>query len=1261
MMREKVIIDTDFAAIQEIKAKLKRLSEATQTRALSDLVAIFSPKSGEQMALVYSDISYGLKETIELDPDANAFLLADLADIDLNVYDGVFVGIPALDIIRTSLPTRGCQFYPLERLLLEIDSHLSGMIHLTLHHLAQYLAKLFNSLPENDPHHRIHTTKRIVELALPLLLETKGAEGLVAINIGRDLSFEDLERFIEDGGQWVRIAPNLNDYSLDALEKFDTSDWLIMLEGLDCFNQHCRPEYNDHFIELRQVVLRAGFSDALSQTRKTLAWHCYELSKQEQEGHRRQKELLATAWSLMTEFWLAQEEIDDLVAFFPHADFNHFAEWGDGLRVYRTLNEDIEFAPLDSSYSSYPICPGPRWSLKTFLLQARSSEYVHHGYTLIPLPVNQKIPKAPPEDLHLLLWRAGYRGKTEEAWPDRYNFAMARTSFLFTSENMNEPSNEWTWEAFSDLALQALWLIGYTDPWIAPRGRYRQFVFSSYQALLRSFEKRRQVGSTGDYFEALIAWFSFYYNEKEVVDDVPNMQISKRLHWMIAKLHGFLEQTRTQTESNRLPLYRDNAEQLIDIAEAMLFPHAAKISLRHEGATERSTAFASYESGQEQRVGVKEMKDTICLSPTFEQAWDQLIRLRQERQDVQRLEHDEEVLHNKLEGLLLRTRQQRSLAFALPHEIAILDYLYQLEITELGKSLHESGPTIGIEVITPYIELARQVQVAFEVSNDGRRTVKDLSLLLEESSLGFDFIDTSSIRTMGTLKPGEKFRVLYQVYPTQIDDAIFNFSINCIYSDSSDQSNQLESKPVTITLNPVRLRVRNPDEKGFMLLRNPYNFGFFVDDPSKFYGREAEIRRVLSPLAGDTHSALFLSGPRRMGKSSILAMLNHLLITSDEHRPDLRRRYGIPESWNKQLDYCIPVLFDLQGYSFDFDSFDTLIPHFFRVLLDRAITALAPEKRNTLLEIYDQHCLDRNLEPTEIFLDQLAVIFQQRPQARVLILLDEFDQIHGPAGESLMSKLRYVMNVEQRLSWIITSTLLVYKESQKRGSPLFNIADSIQLGCLRRDAALKLVEEPSEREGAIYRPDAIEQLLSETGLHPAFLQLFCSRIISYLTQEERTFVTSSDISKLVNLLVRERETLDTHFQVYWQDKEKATSGIGQLIMLAVLQSLQPLTLLEVKNWVRAKLQECSFYSQVHTQVLIEASTYHTSWLDRAFDAGMDWVTMVLGSISLDPVSHTYHFTVPLFKRWLEQKNKQVNLLTEALESVQEELRHDGIL
>jgi hypothetical protein len=287
-------------------------------------------------------------------------------------------------------------------------------------------------------------------------------------------------------------------------------------------------------------------------------------------------------------------------------------------------------------------------------------------------------------------------------------------------------------------------------------------------------------------------------------------------------------------------------------------------------------------------------------------------------------------------------------------------------------------------------------------------------------------------------------------------------------------------------------------------------------------------------------------------------------------------------------------------------------------------------------------------------LEQLDVAFDRRPYARVVVLLDEYDEIYRPQGRSLDAALRHVVQNEQRLTWIIASTQFLFKESKLYGSPWFNILDIVELDCLSDRAAQRLVEEPSRSERVAWQSDAIVALLDETGRHPAFLQLFCSKIMSFLNRERQNYVLPRTIAALADQIVQEQETIHSHFEFYWAD----TPGVGRLILLAADDSDRPLSRLALHRWVRAHLA-ARFHARIEGRVP-DARGDPIPWWEQQFEDGMAWVADVVRAIHFDRTSRTFGFTVPLFHRWLQYKGRYEDLLAAALNKVETEMERDGL-
>lgn len=1163
----------DFSAMYRIEGTLGKVP-------LDDLVAVFSRVEPAPLLLVYNSAA----PPTSLARNCEAVVLDDLREVDLEAYGGLFVGISALDVIRDDLVTKGPAFYSLARMLVRLGRR--PILHRTLHNLAYYLVDFLQTLSVADPIRYQRVVIKVLQLALPTLLDRRSVKDLAAVRPGPDLA-----AFVGgQGGQWLSVGDDLA-----SLAVSERDDWVVALEEMSVFNPRIDP-HSRSFVELRGVLQQAGYGSVLHQTCRALSEHCARKAV-----HR--PELWPPAWALMAESWLAREDAEDLVAFFPHADFGHFAATGEGLRVYRVLSPHAR-----------KLTPGPRWALADLALQPLPEAFRRRVFSLVPLPsiAGGGCANTIQAELGGPLSRAGH------------DVALAQTLSMLARDGMDsEPvASTLSPATLTDLARRGVLLTSLGNPWVWRQGRYEQLLSTAYQILRSSLlnQARAMPGTAGDYHRALVDWYDCYQAQGA---DVP-----KLLHQMATRLRAFLRAAR-QEENDP---YLVNARQLLEVEEAALYPLATAGSGEEVYPPLDARALPS-DLERVHTLLARQTSRADCLSPVFERAWGQLRRLRNEHHQVQTRERNVDVQQRKLKELLAHARRHRRLVFAPPHEMAVLQSIYDREIANLERHVHELETEARLEIVplNPRVDFQREVDLVFEVRNTSRVEAHDVELVLARDPT-FELLERSSIREFPSLQPGVPERFSYRVRAVHQPNASFQFT----YTYRSLEERQRF---------PVRLPVRSLDEAPFEMKGDPYQFGRAIQKPADFYGREDEMKKLLSSLYRGGHTNFLLRGPRRMGKTSMLYMLQHAL-----EEAAIRRRFDIPEYWDASLARYQPVMLDLQAFSFGDDA--AHIPRFFRTLLDATCAAIAPALCDRLLAGFDRRW--KQVDPPRAVLEQLDVVFDHHPRARVVVLLDEYDEIYRPQGRSLDTALRHVVQNEQRLTWIIASTQFLFKESKLYGSPWFNILDILELDCLSDRAAQRLVEEPSRGEQVAWQSDAIVALLDETGRHPAFLQLFCSKIMSYLNRERQNYVLPRTIATLADQIVEEQETIHSHFEFYWAD----TPGVGRLILLAAEASDRPLSRLAMQRWVRARLAE-HFGSQIETRVR-DARGDPVPWWEQQFEDGMAWVADVVRAVHFDRTSRTFSFTVPLFHRWLQYKGRFENLLDAALSKVETEMERDGL-
>ncbi len=1180
--------------------KVDKIKDALRQVELENLVAVFSRANEPGCLLIYNqDVP-----STRVPEMAQVISLRDMPDLGLSGFDGPILGLSAIDAIRPDVLTKGPGFYAIERLFLERGRQ--AALHRTMRNLACYLADYLSALhgEQEGTLYRRGMTK-VLQLALPALVAGQ-ARSLVAAVPGHDLAR------VASGEDWHLIHDDLSQLEDLSRTGVHSMDWTVAMEEMRLFQPTLDPQA-EHFLELRDIFRKAGLDEALRNTCRNLAWRCYSRTETGVP-------FLEAAVSLMAEAWLSAEDVEDLVAFFPDPDFARFAETGDGLRVYRQL---FGAGAMNAGR------PGPTWSLADLVRAGIPAKYSRFAFSLLPpLALPGREEEITWLDLGPVLWKAG-QGRS-----------LAKTLWLLVADGLRmAPADRdklgLTADVLVDLAIRSVVLHGLDDPWQWRQGRYDQNLAGCYRTLHQAieFHARSAKGTFAAYCDSLNLWFDCY--------GADTGGIRANLEEMTRLLKGFLRASQDHSnERGSLTTCQTEAERLIRIEEVVLHPFigfSASRSPDHYAYTE--TDLPPTDVPRILRVASSRLESSVRLSPFLGRAWQTFLALRDERRHVQEsLERDVEALLRELQRLNGNLKHHQDLLFALPHEAAILRFAYDQEIGEVEKLIGglEASAILEIGLRNLWLDLETEPDLHFEVTNIGRVPARDIEIVLVQTG-EFELLEGSSVREIGSLPSGASETFTYPVRPLLPDVTL---TLNYTYRDEHDQKQEGSR--------PFRPEVRNLEPLPFKVKVNRYQFGRPIQEPGDFFGRRAELLDILSLLAAGGKQNVLLRGPRRMGKTSLFYMLQRAL-----EEPDARRSFDVPPEWNPDLDRVRPVLVTLQSVAIQDDL--THIDQFFRALLEQICQALGIQQTIAQAIVANYTTRSREIGAATAIQEQLEhILGWQRPDRHVVVLLDEYDEVYRPQGRDLDIALRTVVSHEQRLTWIIASTLGLYKESKSVGSPWFNVFRIVELGQLSPGAAQRLVVVPSLKERVYWRSDAIVSLLKETGLHPAFIQLFCGKLIAYLNQERTNFVLNEAIEASANQIVEEQETAHSHFEFYWSD----TNGVGKLILLIVDDSPARLKRTEIRQQVLERL-EAAFGERSRRPVEDQAGN-PLEWRELQFKDGMDWVEKITNAVSPDE-QRRFHFTVPLFHRWLRRRRRQENLESEALDVIAAEMERDGFV
>jgi serine/threonine-protein kinase len=278
-----------------------------------------------------------------------------------------------------------------------------------------------------------------------------------------------------------------------------------------------------------------------------------------------------------------------------------------------------------------------------------------------------------------------------------------------------------------------------------------------------------------------------------------------------------------------------------------------------------------------------------------------------------------------------------------------------------------------------------------------------------------------------------------------------------------------------------------------MPMQNPFSSSEPVTDPSRFYGRRGDIRRIYARIGAERPQSVSVVGEPLMGKSSLLNILTH------------------PETKHRNLPDPSKSVFGLLHLR----DRDDWTPDGFFQALTQALRSEHPD----LPEVSDY---DRFRE---------VIRHLASEGFSVIAFFDDFDVITQNPNFPLtfFSFMRSMANT-YNVAYITTSSqplqrLCVLKDVEE--SPFFNIFTTISLKPLKKGEVQQWVVEESSRSGISLGGEA-EWVYDEVGGFPLFVRLLCELLLD--RKASRGKVGDSDLDE-VNAQFQEK--VRDRFEAIW--------------------------------------------------------------------------------------------------------------------------------
>ena len=878
------------------------------------------------------------------------------------------------------------------------------------------------------------------------------------------------------------------------------------------------------------------------------------------------------AYALAAEAWIMEDDVGDLIGILPRKNFEHFLETGEAIWIYRSPR-----------IYEKTVSPGNLYCSLSEFLSMPKSDFDNYRTAPIAFPILSaafsEITSEPVCDLGVVLYKAG-------KWPE-----LAQTLSLLSMDLLKESfgaklSIQIKPQAITDLAFRAAMFYAIEEPWRKQwHSRYEQLVENSYKYLEECvlFQEKRQPNPVLlDYYEALKEWYGCGISQ-----DIP-----ESLNKIMDACERFLEKSEKLTS---LENEKKIAGRLADTAKVLI--EAETKPLRETRTLPSHFDVIKY---------LSQVSNSSSPINIFSLPFEDLLEAYESRHKKWQTLQDDSAIRrpseSDLQSLLAEYESLLRMAHAPAHEWRALQWACQQDmdnITRLQTAL-ELRPVIKIRVLNPQVILDKRESLHVQVENIGNAAAHHFEISLS-ASRSFELILPQKPTFKERLEAGRPYRFTWEIRSHE-SPLKLHFKGGCETSDG-------KKIPVDelIQINALRARASDSPPRG----GNPYQAGSPVT-AHRFYGREKEIKEILYLLLGGVTQPILLRGARRIGKSSILHQLRYLLT----HEAELQK-IGFSRDEEVALRTIHPVLTSLQEIS-DANYVARWLQSIYMQICDAVSIP------------YSQETLERDFNrfPYRAFAKSIDHVFEQRPDMRLLVMIDEWDeQRHLP---ELGTSLRAIMQNEDRVNWIISSTWTLKAELGKFGSPFYGQAKAMELREMDWTSASNLIIEPSRKISVDWNGDAIVSLLEQTAQRPFLVQSLCQEIINTLYSQAVSLVDTNLVSETISHFIRTSQTGGQPFSFLWQtdsilqgrQEEVGLHWMGRLILFVLNKhSSSGLTFFDIKKTV---------WSELHKQ----KTHVPQDFLEDEFAEQMAELEYIFDAIKQD--GQSYKFSIPLAKQWFDQ-------------------------
>jgi uncharacterized protein len=255
---------------------------------------------------------------------------------------------------------------------------------------------------------------------------------------------------------------------------------------------------------------------------------------------------------------------------------------------------------------------------------------------------------------------------------------------------------------------------------------------------------------------------------------------------------------------------------------------------------------------------------------------------------------------------------------------------------------------------------------------------------------------------------------------------------------------------------------------------NPFEFGQAVHADS-IVDREEELRRLKDAVRNGER--LFLIGPRRFGKTSLLNVVQQQL----EREGVVVLKYDVEKFESAELLARALLAGAVRALAGPAEKIGAVLNR----QLKRFFGALKPEVTYDVMQQTISVSLgvtrgtkDSDLPLLTDVLDGIDAMARAGDK-RVAVVLDEFQQLVAAGGVAAERQIRAAVQTHRHVSYIFagSKTRLLTDMTSQHGRPFYRMGSSLFLGPVPRSAFVPFIRDGFERHGFKVAAGAVEHLL----------------------------------------------------------------------------------------------------------------------------------------------------------------------------------------